>query len=131
MGVLREAMAAALRQRREARGLSLEAVARRCNMTKPGVHSLEVGRTGAFLDHMEEVAGALGARWSVALLPADAADPWGELLHAVQAVPAGQLEDLTALVRHWALLTDDDRAVIALLVARRARAAELLPARTG
>ncbi len=125
---LRATMAGALQARREERGLSLEALARRTTLTKPGIHGIEVGRTGEFLDRLDEIASALGARWSVALLPADEADVQREALEDLLQIPRDQLPVLRALLRAWPALTEDDRAIVAMLCARRQRpAAEVLP----
>lgn len=122
MATLRAVTAAALQRRREERGLSLEAVARRAGLTKGGVHSIETGRTGDFLDRLDDLATALGARWSLALISADEADHEREAIADLQAVPRELLPELRLLLQAWPSLTEDDRALMAVLAERRKKA---------
>lgn len=117
---IRETMAAALRARHQQAGLSLEQVARRVGVGRSLVHAVETNVAGDYLDRLESMAAALGARWDVLLVPAEGMEPQQELLRAALAVPLELVGELLAVVRAWPHLTADDRDLVAHLCARRA-----------
>lgn len=117
---LRAIMSAALRARRLQRSLSLEQVARRVGIGKSLVHAVENNVAGEYLDRMDNIAEALGARWDIALVPEEGQGEREQLSRAVLALPASLAAELLQVVNAWRYLSADDRDLIAHLCMRRA-----------
>lgn len=84
---VRTEVGATLRRLREARGLSLEQLARRVGLGKTGVQAIESGRSGAPLDRLQALASALGASLVVEVRAPEAAALERALQAAVEALP--------------------------------------------
>lgn len=117
---LRTAMTSALRARRLERGLSLEQVGRKAGLARSAVHAIETAVSGEYLDRLEALAEALGARWELVLVPAEDTAPRMALLRAAAALPVVSAPELLAVLGAWSELSADDRELVAHLCARRA-----------
>ena len=118
---LRQQLAVALRTLRETRGVSLEQVARRVDLTRQGVHSLETARTGTQLDRLDAIADALGADLHVHLVRREARVDPAALSAQIAALPPAEAEQLALIVGAWPSLSDDARDIVLHLATRDRR----------
>lgn len=82
-----------IRRLREARGWTLAALARRAGTSAPALHRYENGWDRFRVDTLRRVAGALGARLDVRLVPATPARP--------RAAPTGKVLLKTLVPLFW------------------------------
>lgn len=119
---LRTHMCGQLRAQRSARGMSLEQVGRRAGLARTAVHTIETAASGEFLDRLEAIAAAVGARYVVDLVPDEQAPGVQELIACVRAMPPALVAELLPIAAAWEHLSADDRDLLALLCRRRADA---------
>ena len=115
---LRQQLADGLRALREAKGVSLEQVARRAGLSRQGVHSLETARTGEQLDRLDAIADALGADLRVSVARRDAGLSVEEVVSLLAALDPADVVQIAELIRAWPGVSEDSRDVVQHIVAR-------------
>ena len=125
----RASIGAALRDLRERRGLTLDAVADALGVAKTTLSAIERGASGPSIERYAEMADQIGAVLTVMVLPGELGQHWRDLAAFAQAEPE-HLAEQVRLLRAWSTLSPRERSLLLYMVERSGSeplAAEVVP----